>query len=429
MRISHDRSTTIVGCAAACTRSAGLAVACGVVVFVGAAHAQGDPAETHHGAFVLRSNAQMGLVIHNPAALAGALNGADKILAILRRDDALSAPVGYSAVVSRAAGMTSSGGDSIAPGLPAHWGVTGGLDYFATEDDGRGGQRVSDDGGRFDISVIVNGIGMLSDVEQVTPALDHGPPILQGYRVTGTFRGHDVYNGECVFIARRPGVPPFVPVTKERYLRLRILKARADSARHTAEHRTMDEAPGTSAALQQWIRDKPTRQADMQKTYDALKTVDRAQAETLLVAWKRSEAEAGASLREAASSGADDRIKQIEREGTAGEGHYIASLVAQLDSLSPADKKSQAAVLQLGVDGEKLGMLDDPESVPLVQINAAFFDKTSPVTVPQLVSVCLPGLQEGVEVKRYEWSDRRAHDAGLVRDRLDWAALEALVEP
>ncbi len=89
---------------------------------------------------------------------------------------------------------------------------------------------------------------------------------------------------------------------------------------------------------------------------------------------------------------------------------------------------------------DELVSMDDPGGSPLVQLNPAFFDQTRPVTAAQLVTVCLPGLQ-GLENKDYDRLsgserdderaklERRTRDAALIRDHLDWAALEALVKP
>ena len=401
------------------------------------AHAQGDDAAaTHRGEFALRADGQLGLVMRNAAKQRAALAAADKIVAILRRDNALSAPMGYAVVAHRAAGVTGAGGETLTPGLPPHYGVLGAINYYALEDDGHGGQHVGDGGGSFRFSVIVNGVGRVEDAEQAAIPLDHGPPVLQDYRKTGEFRGHPVYNGECVLITRRPSVMPFIPLTKARYITLQLLKARADSARHTAEH-NQNAGHSTSDALSQWQRDRPKREADMRATYDAVKAADPRSAQQFLDAWKSAEADAEARLRSAASSGADETIKQIERQGEVGEGANIAALQAQLAALSPAEHNAPAAIEQLGVDGERLTGVDNTASLPLVELNPAFFDGSLPPDTPQIVTVCLPGIQPQGEIERWEsmqtdrseWSDRRARDAARIRDQLDWAALEALVKP
>jgi hypothetical protein len=400
------------------------AVACMAVVAAShACLAQGDAAAKHAGSLVVRPDEQLGLVVPSLAQRRTLFAAADALLAILRRNDALQHPLGYALVLHRAAGVTTTGGDTIAPGLPPHYGVVGDLSYYAVSDDG----QITDGGGLVPIEFMVNTVGRIEDAEVVTPALDHGPPVLQDYRVTSQFRGHPVYNGECVLISRRPNVPPFVPLTQERYISLQILKAQADSARHDAQHRE-DSGNTSSSALAAWIKDRPRRETDMRATYDAVKKFDAKSADDMLKAWKQSEVDAEANLRSAAGSGADQRIKEIERQGTVGEGQRIAALRAQLDALTPAERKAPAAILQLGVDGEKLTPVGDPEALPLVQLNPAYFDKTLPVDTPQLVTVCIPGFQADVAVTKTEWNDQRARDAALIRDHLDWAALEALVK-
>jgi hypothetical protein len=287
--------------------------------------------------------------------------------------------------------------------------------------------KVTDGGGLVPVEFLVNSVGRLEDGEAVTSALDHGPPVLRDYRVTSQFHGHPVYNGECVFISRRSDVQPIVPLTKERYITLQILKARADSARHDAEHH-QDSGNNSSTALAAWIKDRPKREADMRATYEVVKKMDPKSGDQFLDAWKKSEAENEAALRSAASSGADQRIKDIEQQGTVGEGQHIAALQSQLNAMSAPERKSPAAVLEQGVDGDKLTSMSDAEALPLVQLNSAFFDKTLAADVPQLVTVCVPGLQADVPVTKTEWNDQRARDVALIRDHLDWAALEALVK-
>lgn len=401
------------------------------------ARAQGDDAAaTHRGALVLKADQQLGWVNPSAARQHAGYVAAEQLVTILRRDAALAAPVGYATVVHRVAGVTNAG-DGLAPNLPPHFGVTGAINYYAMESDDHGGQRIGDGGGSFPFSVVVNGVGRITDDEQVTLPLDHGPPVLTDYRKTGEFRGHPVYNGECVFITRRAGLLPFVPLPKARYLTLQILKARADSVRHAGEHRT-DNGHNTSDALAQWLRERPKREAQMRSTLDAVKAMDPdpKKAQEFIDAWRQGEADAEARLREGAASGGDARMKQIEHEGEAIEGANLASLQAQLDGLSAAQRAAPTS-LELRRGSDRLTETDDPSSSPLVQLNSGFFDKTLPPETPQVVTVCLPGLQASSEIEKWEamttareeWSDRRARDAARIRDQLDWASLEALVKP
>jgi hypothetical protein len=75
-----------------------------------------------------------------------------------------------------------------------------------------------------------------------------------------------------------------------------------------------------------------------------------------------------------------------------------------------------------------------------VQPNPAFYDQSIAPSVPQLLWVCLPGLQ-GVVDSTYQMyagdereqekqtAERRLADAIRIRDKLNWTALEALVKP
>ncbi len=118
----------------------------------------------------------------------------------------------------------------------------------------------------------------------------------------------------------------------------------------------------------------------------------------------------------------------------------IAGFKAKLDALSPAERGAQAAVtmhrFKWSYQDDQLADVHDPDSAPLVQLNPAFFDQRKPATAPQIVTVCIPGIQ-GLENKTYErlagddreverrMLEQRTRDAVRIRDHLDWAALEA----
>ena len=75
-----------------------------------------------------------------------------------------------------------------------------------------------------------------------------------------------------------------------------------------------------------------------------------------------------------------------------------------------------------------------------MQPNPAFYDASLSPNLPQVLWICLPGLQ-GVADSTYQTyageereqeratAERHLADAIRVRDKLDWAALEALVKP
>ena len=118
------------------------------------------------------------------------------------------------------------------------YGVNASLHYFAMADDG---QRIGDQGGIVPFSVVVNMPGRYTDAEEISTELDHGPSILSDLRQTGEYRGHPIYNGECITVTGR-AEPPFVPLTMERYYKLMIADFRRDSTQNAARQRKDDAA-------------------------------------------------------------------------------------------------------------------------------------------------------------------------------------------
>lgn len=423
-----------------CTIGVYVAVAAMTVGPVRRSVAQGTGAAlTHPGSLTVGADYQVGAVLPPGAVRRAALAVADSILTILRRDDGLAHPVGYATALHRASGLSElSRDDSRLAGLPPHAGVAGTVAYFELDDDGHGGQQLSPVGQKFSFSVMANGIGRFPELTYMPVPIDGGPAILSRYRVTGQFRGRPIYNGECTFITNRP-VPPLLPLTKERYLRLLLLNTRAESARHGAQQRSAGATPAADA-FNQWLRDRPKREADRQAAYEMMKKMDPAAAQKFLDESRKQETALAADS--VAARGQDQGIRDIENKGNDLVGARIRELQAQLDALSPAERQKPVAVVVHGVDWDwrtdELRDFEDPDADPLVQLNPSFYDSAVGTTVPQIIWICLPGLQGEVD-KGYDnyvgdtrerertTAERRMHDAVLIRDHLDWAALEALV--
>jgi hypothetical protein len=401
--------------------------------------AQGTGAAlTHVGTFAVGGDQTYGAVM--PATQRRAvLSAADNIIAILQRDKALAHPVGYNVSGHRLGGLSVLGQDDPRPASqPPHFGFIGKITYFDLDDDGHGGTVIAPVGGSVDFSVVANGIGRSTDLSLLSTPLDGGPPILSRYRVTGEFRGRPMYNGECTYVSSRP-VPPLLPVTKERYLHLMILNMRADSARNAARYRHDGGTPMADAHAQ-WLRDRPKREADAQAAYEMMRKIDPASAAKFLEQTKKQEADLEAQTTGAGSM--DTRIQDIERSAMDTVGAQLRKREAQLQALSAAERQQPVAVAVHGVEWswgtDELLDFNDPDADPLVEINPAFYDRSAAPGVPQLIWICLPGLQGNVD-KDYERyagdrrddeqrkAERRVHDAVLIRDNLDWAALDALV--
>lgn len=411
------------------------------VVLASPAAAQGTGAAlTHHGSLNMSPDQQLGLVVPSPTQRRALFAAADTVLSILKRDDALAKPIGYEVELRRMAGVTEGGDDDHLLGKGLHYAVSGVLAYDEVGDDGHGGKTISADGDKAPFSIVVNAPGRLTDAEQLAREPDHGPSVLGNVRQTGVFRGHPVYNGDCVVISGK-STPAFVPLTMERYQKLLILNYRADSAYHTTQNRA-DLAKHQAAPKLK----PPTGKLDAneEQAYEMIKKMDPAQAEEYRKQIIQADSEAYARTQDPANARGDSIVTAMIQQAPSDAGVHVQQMQAKLDAMSPADRQKPVAVVIHHVDWEfntdELVSMDDPGGSPLVQLNPAFFDQTRPVTAAQLVTVCLPGLQ-GLENKDYDRLsgserdderaklERRTRDAALIRDHLDWAALEALVKP
>ena len=113
------------------------ALVAALAAIAGPAAAQGTGAAlTHPGTLATGTDLQLGLVVPSATERRAAFTAADAVLAVLRRDDALAHPIGYSVGLRRVAGISSvmNGGQPIANSL--HYGVTGTLAYLVAGDDG-----------------------------------------------------------------------------------------------------------------------------------------------------------------------------------------------------------------------------------------------------------------------------------------------------
>ena len=411
------------------------------VILSGPATAQGTGAAlTHRGSLGVSPDQQLGLVVPSPTQRRALFAAADSVLSILKRDDALARPIGYEVGLRRQAGVVEGGDDDHLLGNGVHFAVSGIIAYDVVEDDGHGGKTIAGDGDKVPFSIVVNAPGRLTDAERLMREPDRGPSVLGNIRQTGVYRGHPIYNGECVVISGRT-VPPFVPVTMERYQKLLILNYRADSDFHTTQNRA-DLAKHQAAPKPK----PPTGKLDAneQQVYDMVKKMDPAQAEAYRKQVLQADSEMYARTQDPAAARGDSIMTAMIRQAPGDAGAGLQQMQAKLDGMSPADRQKPVAVVIHHGDWEyntdELIDINDPDGSPLVQLNSAFFDQARPVTAAQIITVCLPGIQ-GLENKDYDRYagpereeeraklERRTRDAVLIRDRLDWAALEALVKP
>lgn len=375
--------------------------------------AQQHAAPSGKTALTLGSDAQFGLRVATPADRAAAAAMAARVLDVMRASSAIEQPSGYSVGLRRATGASYPGFDI---GMPWHAGVIGAASYFTTDAAGR---ATSQEGGRIPIRVLVN--LQRCDEGWDVHELDGGPPVIV-QRVTGQFHGHPVYDGDCVLLTAR-SAPPVLPVTRARFLQLQILRYRAEMTRHGAQHDSM----GGGNALQQFLRERPKREADMHATYLELKKSNPAAAEQLLEASKQAEAQQEAALRASQSNGDDANLKSIMANATAMEQHRIDSLQARLAAMSPAQRSRQAMVVERAGNDTSLAEEGEEGAMPLVSPNPAVFDRAMGATAVQSIVVYIDGL-EPVEGADVDTSDKdRARATARLAEALPWAALEAML--
>jgi hypothetical protein len=310
-------------------------------------------AATHPGKLVMRPDQLSGAAARSPAARAMA----EAILAIVQRDAALTHPVGYEVTLHREVGQDGE----VPIGAPFYAGAAWDVWGYSVFTVPAGGEVVDTDG-RFGMSILANSISCDPAVVEDVP--DHGLPIVTGTQKTGDYRGHPIYDGQCVVITSS-AEPPYVPVSRERFMRMHL------SALHAEQERG-------------------------KKTIADLDPNTRAKLAPDLAAFDRAVAEEEARF---AAMSAADRAAPATIDWGAGGNWKTAQLV-------PPDR-----------DG----------AVRLMSPNPAIFDAKLPATKAQVVTVFLPFVQRGVKPPRLEEDSLRRSHAAAIRDGLDWSALEAMV--
>jgi hypothetical protein len=405
------------------------------------AEAQGDAA-THAGTFTAKTaNTVVGKALAAGPKKTAAMANADKLVAILKRDGALGNPTGYSVVVRPSVGART---ESDPAAMPFRSAVYGRLTYLDKDSDNG---TIGPTGESVDFVVAINAVGQGVELDADTSMIDHGmrmlplDPDATTYRVTGQFRGRPVYNGECTYVTHR-SVPPLIAVTRQRYLEVKILEARAEFARHNGQRAEISAAPSSNAQLTEFLKGRAQRRADNEKLIETVRTAggDTASVRQMREAFDQTEAQMEAGLRGTSANGNDARIQALVDSGRAGETNAIAQLQAKLNAMSPAERAAPAMIVSHGRGLFELADADNPDAMPLWQPNPSFYDTTLAPEVPQLIWVCIPGLQ-GLEDTSYQnqagdtrdqvkaQTQRKTRDAVHIRDGLDWAALEGMVRP
>lgn len=214
------------------------------------------------------------------------------------------------------------------------------------------------------------------------PAGDPAFGFILGPRLTGSFHGFPMLDSTIVITHRAQ--PPCIPVTRGEFLQAYVTKLAADRARDDSVSRA----------------DAAKREKDL---------ADVARTNPALVASARAE---------------EARMRQTVDSARTAVQRMFSDALARM---SPAERASPAYLSGghcRGSDTDPASCFVDastPDARAVVRENAAFFDATRPAD-PQLITLSLAEVINGERSAPYPTS---VLEAAL--DRLDWAALSALV--
>jgi hypothetical protein len=172
----------------------------------------------------------------DPGTRKSALAVAASVRDILLRDPAVSQPVGYTVRVHRAFGSQTDWA-KFDSGLPFFAGAYG--TFFIA------GEKPSPAHfGAPNFGIYVNTV-LQCPILEFSPDASNQPwrvagnlPVLQGGRRTGEIHGFAIYDGQCAIASRR-NEPPFLPLTREQYMLLRI-NTLEDRLKNMPSGQTMD---------------------------------------------------------------------------------------------------------------------------------------------------------------------------------------------
>ena len=368
-----------------------------------------------------------------PAAqVRAALKATDTLIAILKKTELFRNPIGININLTR---YVLTEPVPWQAGRPYYYGVETDISYLVWRRDYKG-DRLLDNGTTLVSSIDINGIPCVPHHDDVV-APDGGPPVSEsrdgGARITGEFRGHAVYS-ECVFMTRQAG-SPLAPLTKERYMRLQILRLQKRVSTNRANMGEEAERPPSADSkamvagkapvidCDQLVGGMPGDAAAKKKLLDQCKDANAQGAK--VYAQSQASVNAGAPAE-------DSSLRAARVLADTGMNSQVRALQALLAAMPASERRRQAAAYVDARSGERLSDVDSVDTFPLVQLNARFFDNSLQPTVPQVVGVSMPDLQPGIPPSGFgdgtrDESKRVAALGARLRDQLDWTALEALV--
>jgi hypothetical protein len=218
---------------------------------------------------------------------------------------------------------------------------------------------------------------------------------------------------EDLIVLSRTGRKPWIPATREQYLRA-WLKTREAVIAEAESHIAAYDA---SAPYKAWLAEKPQRQKAIEEAYQGLKRSNPQKAEEIRAQMQKMEAEMEAGLKKnqiPAPEGQDVGLEMLRR--TAADARHL------LESMTPAEKAT-AAWFMRDDSGLEAGLVapDTPDARALMVLNPKMYDRSLPKTDIQLITVDFEDF--------HALSDAHVGRSRLMqfRDTADWARIAKII--
>ena len=245
--------------------------------------------------------------------------------------------------------------------------------------------------------------------------------------------GFPQYSTGAVVLKRNPR-PIWVPVSREWALQREMARARKnldDVAASEAAARAFDP----TAPLEKWLRERPERQREMEKSYAEMKPSNTEVAEKIRANFFDLEKRVEGTMRDVAErqkAAPPYNNARIEKERR-GVEKCIGYLEGELARLSPADRAAPAYVSLKTLDMKQPSPepgcshvvdADFPGATRIVTENPEYYDPALPPSAIQLILVDFSNFERSVRVAP-PWR-HAAYER--IRDGLDYSALAVMLQ-
>jgi len=248
-----------------------------------------------------------------------------------------------------------------------------------------------------------------------------------------TVAGFPQYSTGVIVLKRNPR-PIWVPVSREWALQRELIQRRKNLDSIAESAKTI-EAYDPTAILEKWLRERPERQGEMEKSYAEMKQSNPEYAEKIRASFFDTEKRVEEALRDTAErqKTAPPRYNAHLAAEQSREEKCIRYLEGELASLSPAERAAPAYIsLKIPnmkqsspeLDCSYIVDADFPGATRLVTENPDYYDQSLPPSAIQLILVDFSNFERSVRVF-HSW---RQVAYERIRDGLDYSALAAMLQ-